>query len=119
MDEDERHNAYERSGFDHKTYIEFANIIQHYDEEARPPHDDIEFVATDPDFVEIDSQGFDVVALDPIIIISLILDDLIDGLEYGPDGDCLPPPYNPLRGRCKGRRQGFRWESDPDTPDHE
>lgn len=106
-------------GFDHKTYIEFANIIQHYDEEARPPHDDIDFIATDPDFLEVDNDGFDVVALDPIIIISLILDDLIDELGYGPDGEYPRPSQNHLKGRCKGRRQEFRWQPNPDACDPE
>lgn len=51
-DDDERANAYNRH-----IYHEFANIVQHYHDTARPAHDDIDFDADDYDGAEYDHNG--------------------------------------------------------------
>ena len=57
-DDDEHNSAYERASDDHiSTYINFANIIQHYDETARPAHDDIDYESGDFDSAEFDDTG--------------------------------------------------------------
>lgn len=57
-DDDEHRDAYRRAKDDHiSTYIDFANIIQHYDETARPKHDDIDYENNDFDSAEYDNNG--------------------------------------------------------------
>lgn len=59
-DDDERADAYKRH-----IYYEFANIVQHYDDTARPAHDDIDF--------------------DPADL------DTLDGTDYDDSGDRVDP----------------------------
>jgi hypothetical protein len=121
-DDDEQHNAYERAmGFDPATFIEFASIIQNYDDTARPVHDDIDFEAGDFDSVEYDFDG-EPVTLYGIVIYNFTsrFGELEDVDDYDPlyDRDFgddeyyeyeHPKPfsfplYNPLRGACKRLR---------------
>lgn len=121
MDEDERHNAYERAmGFDHQTYIDFAKIVQHYGEEAYPPHDDIDFVAGDPDSLEVDFDGEDVISVDPLFIIGLVVEEVLNDLVEHPEAWGFGvSSYNPLRGRCKGHRRAKKPGAGAGTGDSE
>lgn len=63
-DDDERAAAYQRYIF-----AEFADIVQHYDDTARPDHDNIDYTADDLNFhdgTEYDDNG------DPVIKYGLI-----------------------------------------------
>lgn len=68
-DDDEHSAAYERANNDDhiSTYINFANIIQHYDDTARPDHDDIDYEPADYDGAEYDDNG-DLVTLYGVLL---------------------------------------------------
>ena len=119
-DDDDRANAYERAvnnhdngtddndSVDRATFIEFANIVQHYDDTARPPHDDIDFEPADYDGSEYDFGG-EPVTLYGLIVINLgpafgdVFDDYVD--------DPFDYLYDKLRGLRKPRRDDI--DDDP------
>lgn len=83
-------DGYEQSGFDHATYIEFANMVHHFDETARPAHDNIDFNhdhEVNFDDIDIDSDQFDATEYDnnglPVTLYGVI----IYNFEYNED-DC-------------------------------
>jgi hypothetical protein len=89
-------------------YIKFVNIIQHYDDTARPAHDDIDFEPGDYDSAEYDYNGQSVIQYG---IIYLQFDSADD--DYDDPYDFL---YNRLRGDRK-RSRGFKFYFKPtDNP---
>lgn len=108
FDDDERAKAFDRAVF-----IEFANIVQNYDETARPEHDDIQFEPGDYDSAEFDLDG------EPVTLYGLIVINL--GPAYGDlfDDDIDDPfdyLYDRLRGLRKPRREDLDDSEYPDTP---
>lgn len=83
MDDDEQANAFDRAmGYDSHVYFEFANIVQHYEDVARPAHDDIDFEPSDPDTMEFDSNGVKIILVDPMLILDILHnDDLLDAIQ--------------------------------------
>ena len=67
-DDDEHSAAYERANNDDiSTYIDFARIVQHYDDTARPDHDNIDYESGDFDGAEYDDNG-DLVTLYGVLL---------------------------------------------------
>jgi hypothetical protein len=134
-DDDEQRNAFERAaGFDASTYVEFANIVQHYDDTARPDHDDIDFDSNlDLDGSEYDNNGRRVLLygiilnfladFDESTNVDYFNDDYDDDEFYDDDFDDynhIPskfsfitafkfPSYNPFRSVCKRSRASYRY----------
>jgi hypothetical protein len=98
-------NIYNERAID---YIKFVNIIQHYDDTARPAHDDIDFEPGDYDSAEYDDHGESVIQYGIIYLqFDSGDDDYDDPYEY---------LYNRLRGNCK-RPRGFKFYFKPtDNP---
>lgn len=139
-DDDEQANAYERAAFDHDTYIQFANIVHHFDETARPSHDDIDFNydhAVDFDDIDIDTDQFDATEYDhngePVTLYGIIIYNfLADEMEEDPwddmpddygfdmekeDRSCYRFPYFDARyGSCKRPRATFYDKHQPGVP---
>ena len=86
-DDNEHRAAYERA----RDYAEFANIVQHYDDTARPNHDDIDYDAPDHDGTEYDDNG-DIVAL--VGVIGGVLYDIADAIEQFGSFDDIPDDYD-------------------------
>lgn len=101
QDDNEQAKAYERASFDHATYIEFANIVHHFDDTARPAHDDIDFNydhEIDFDDINIDSDQFDATEYDhnglPVTLYGIIIYNfLADDMEEDPWND-YPENYD-------------------------
>lgn len=146
---DDRRAAYERivndlfsdvddyeepAGVDPATYIEFANIVQHYDATAVGTHDDIEFddaSVDNLDGAETDQQGRPVINYGIMLAIVEAIEefgsfsDIPDDYEFlveqvrpeddgGFDRGAYPgwrrfgfPFYDPRKGHCKGHRAFF------------
>jgi hypothetical protein len=103
-DDNDHGSAYDRA----VDYIKFVNIIQHYDDTARPDHDDIDFEPGDIDSAEYDNDGESVIQYG---ILYLQFDSSDD--DYDDPYDYL---YNRLRGDCK-RPRGFKFYFKPtDNP---
>jgi hypothetical protein len=85
-DDDERANAYNRH-----IYHEFANIVQHYADTARPVHDDIDYDPIDYDGAEFDHNGNIVSPSGDIHDVILSVLGAID--EFGSFDD-IPDDYN-------------------------
>lgn len=87
-DDDEHNSAYERATDDHiSTYINFANIIQHYDETARPEHDDIDYESGDFDSAEYDDTGQLVTLYGVLRNFFAAFDDAVDVDFFDDDDD--------------------------------
>ena len=151
-DHDDRRAAYERAvydaiaddhdddydepaGVDPATYIDFARIVQHYGDTARPDHDDIDYDDDDDlDGAEFDNNGERV---SPLGLISAIadaiiefgsFDDIPDDYEFIFEAEpdfILPvisvnrfrfPLYNPRKPACKRRRGFFFNQQYPGQP---
>jgi hypothetical protein len=88
-DDDERTNAYKRH-----IYFEFANIVQHYNDTARPAHDDIDFVPAtldDLDGAEYDNDGNTVELSDDI---NDLVANIIAAIDYFGSFDNIPEDYD-------------------------
>lgn len=118
-DDDEHSAAYNRA-----IYHEFANIVQHYDDTARPAHDDIDFTPADYDSAEFDSSG------EPVTLYGVIIfnfgsssDHNIDAfIDYDPYDDPYFYLYNRLRDiskRSYGDRDDDQHLDSPDAGDDE
>lgn len=82
-DDDEQRSAYHRA-----LNYEFFNIVQHFDDTARPAHDDIDYQSPDYDGAEFDSDGEYVTPIGDINdILSTIIDIIsdYDSFEDVPD----------------------------------
>ncbi len=102
QDDDEQKSAYERAGFDHATYIEFANMVHHFDETARPAHDDIDFNydhEIDFDDIDIDSDQFDSAEYDhnglPVTLYGVIIYNFAAAEDDYDFWDDMPDGYEP------------------------
>ena len=118
-DDDEHSAAYNRA-----IYHEFANIVQHYDDTARPAHDDIDFTPADYDSAEFDSSG-EPVTLYGVIIFNFGAKGDIN-VEAFNDYDPYDDPYFYLYNRLRGLSKPFSDDGDddqhldsPDFPDDE
>lgn len=122
---------------DREFFIEFADMVQHYDDTARGTHDDIDDDDRDfDDGTEFDANGDPVITYGVLIaVIDAVLDfgsfdDIPDDYDFGADEDDglvirpLPdgfsrhrfPLYNPFRQPCK-RPRAFRiYGQHPDSP---
>jgi hypothetical protein len=145
-DDDEQRAAYDRAIEFARDNAAFADIIQHYDDTARPDHDDIDYDPAgldDLDGAEYDDNGdpvFLIGAVGTIIIdISGVINDLCDAIdEFGsfediPDDYEFGPPetggYNPSSCDRDSYRIFRQWcerfkrpriddnDAGPDTPD--
>lgn len=85
-DDNEQRAAYERA----RDYAAFADIVQHYDDTARPDHDDIDYDAPDHDGAEYDNDG-ELVAL--VGIIGGVLYDIADAIDEFGSFDNIPDDY--------------------------
>ena len=148
-DDDDRADAYERAindhfddvydepaGVDPATYIQFANIIHHYDDTARPDHDDIDY-----DFASVDNLDGDEFNdrddIDPatafIFLLAVVdaieefgsFDDIPDDYEFGEADYDYPAPdytryrfpsYDHFRGPCKRVGRAFFNPRYPGSP---
>lgn len=117
---------------DREFFIEFADMVQHYDATATGTHDDIDESRTFDDGTEFDANGDPVITYGVIIsVVDAILefgsfDDIPDDYEFSA-GDDIPqipddfyrqrfPLYNPFKQRCK-RPRAFRIDGrHPDSP---
>ena len=96
-DDDEHSAAYERANNDDhiSTYINFANIIQHYDDTARPDHDNIDYESGDFDSAEYDDNGELVTLYGVLLSFFAAFDDATDvdyfndDYEDDPDDDII------------------------------
>lgn len=82
-DDDEQRSAYHRA-----LNYEFFNIVQHFDDTARPAHDDIDYQSPDYDGAEFDGDGQYVAPIGDINDILATIADLIaeyDSFEDIPD----------------------------------
>jgi hypothetical protein len=113
-DEDEHSAAYNRAVF-----YEFANIVQNYEDTARPPHDDIDFTPADYDSAEFDDAG------EPVTLYGVIIFNFGSSSDYNIDAfidyDPYDDPYFYLYSRLRDiskRSYGDR-NDDPhsDSPD--
>ena len=86
-DDNEHRAAYERA----RDYAAFADIVQHYDDTARPDHDDIDYDSPDHDGAEYDNNG-DIVAL--VGVIGGVLYDIADAIEQFGSFDDIPDDYD-------------------------
>lgn len=101
----------------YETFHRFADIVQHYDDEARPAHDDIDFdplTLDDLDAIELDAKGQPVVQYG-IVIIEFINDSdfpedplYLDELDLSMGGydDII---HDALRRACE-RPYGFQYK---------
>lgn len=113
-DDDDHAAAYDRA-----IYYEFANIVQHYDDTARPAHDDIDFIPADYDSAEFDDNG------NPVTLYGVIVFNLSAGgdlnieafTDYDPYDDPYFYLYNRLRGLYKRPRDDRNDDQHPDTRD--
>lgn len=113
-DDDEHAAAYDRA-----IYYEFANIVQHYDDTARPAHDDIDFTPGDYDSAEFDDNGH------PVTLYGVIVFNLSAGgdlnveafTDYDPYDDPYFYLYSRLRGLYKPPRDDRDDDQYPDPPD--
>lgn len=113
-DDDEHAAAYDRA-----VYYEFANIVQHYNDTARPAHDDIDFTPGDYDSAEFDDDG------QPVTLYGVIVFNLTPGgdlnieafTDYDPYDDPYFYLYSRLRGLYKPRRDDRDDDQHPDTPE--
>ena len=124
----------EPAGVDPATYIEFAKIVQNFDDTARPEHDDINYDDDDLDDAEFDNNGNRV---SPLGLISAIADAIIEfgsfddipddyGFIFEAEPDfILPvipvnrfrfPLYNPRKAPCKGRGKAYESPRYPGQP---
>lgn len=105
-DDDEQRAAYERA----RDYAAFADIVQHYNDTARPDHDDIDYDSPDHDGAEYDNDG------QPVLLIGItgpydhdifiVLDSVADAIiEFGSFND-IPDDYDFL--------PSTPYEADPD-----
>lgn len=106
-DDDEHSAAYNRA-----IYHEFANIVQHYDDTARPAHDDIDFTPADYDSAEFDSSG-EPVTLYGVIIFNFGAKGDIN-VEAFNDYDPYDDPYFYLYNRLRGLSKPFSDDGDDD-----
>jgi hypothetical protein len=93
-DDDEQRAAYDRAIEFARDNATFADIIQHYDDTARPDHDDIDYDPAgldDLDGAEYDNRGVAVILVDPDII-SNISAFIIATYEHG-SFDNIPDDY--------------------------
>lgn len=108
FDEDERTKAYDRAVF-----IEFANIVQNYDETGFAEHDDIPYIPMDFDGSEYDFDG------EPVTLYGLIIINLGESPPepfYDYEDDCFDYLYDRLRGLRKPRRGEQNDVGYPDSP---
>jgi hypothetical protein len=113
-DDDERANAYERAindydddRVDRDFFIKFADIVQHYDDTARPAHDDIDFEPADYDGYEYDFGG------EPVTLYGLIVINL--GPAFGDIfDDYTDDPFDYLYDKLRGLRKPRRDDIDDD-----
>lgn len=88
-DDNDAHAAYERARDHSATFIEFANIVQHYDDNGTADHDNIDYTADDIDGAEYDHHGNRVEPIDFDIIDHIVL------AVYEYDGfDNIPEDYD-------------------------
>lgn len=149
-DDDDRADAYERAindhfddvydepaGVDPATYIQFANIIHHYDDTARPDHDDIDYDSADLDTLDGDEFLYDD-DIDPATAFVFLL-AVVDAIEEFGSFDDIPddydfdevdfddsrrhyesryrfPSYDPFRAACKRRGGVFFNPRYPGSP---
>lgn len=93
-DDDEHRAAYDRAAEFARDNAAFHDIIQHYDDTARPDHDDIDFDSAgidNLDGAEYDQHGVAVILVDPDII-SNISTFIIATYEHG-GFDNIPDDY--------------------------
>lgn len=113
-DDDDHAAAYNRA-----IYHEFANIVQHYNDTARPAHDDIDFTPADYDSAEFDDDG-EPVTLYGVIIFNFGADsdyNIEAFTDYDPYDDPYFYLYSRLRGIRKPRRDPRNDDKHSDTPD--
>lgn len=90
-DDDDAHAAYERARDHSATFIEFANIVQHYSDNGTADHDDIDYTADDIDGAEYDNNGNRVEPIDIDILAQFVcaayefdgFDNIPDDYEFG------------------------------------
>jgi len=113
-DDDEHSAAYNRA-----IYHQFADIVQHYDDTARPAHDDIDFTPADYDSAEFDDSGEPVTLYGVIIFnFSASSDTYIDSfIDYDPYDDPWFYLYNRLRGISKRSYDDRDDDQHLDSPD--
>ena len=122
MADDNNHDyAYDRAN----VYHQFANIVQHYNDTARPDHDNIDYDSPDDfDGIEYDHNGQPVISIDIAYIvyhIATIADaineygsfaDIPDDFEFGDDDtpisfdwidDCRHYPAEHRHWRCDNK----------------
>lgn len=85
-DDDERAKAYQRH-----IYHEFANIVQHYADTARPDHDDIDYDPIDYDGAEFDHNGNRVT---PTANLNNVLRGVLDAIDQFGTFDDIPDDYD-------------------------
>lgn len=93
-DDDEQRAAHDRAIEFARDNAAFHDIIQHYDDTARPDHDDIDYDPTgidNLDGTEYDEHGVAVILVDPDII-SNISTFIIATYEHG-SFDNIPDDY--------------------------
>ena len=89
--DDERSNAYNRH-----IYFEFASIVQHYNNTARPEHDDIDFVPAtvdELDGIEFDYNGDYVTPVDDFDEFNDFIVDLISAIDRFGSFEDIPDDY--------------------------
>jgi hypothetical protein len=96
-DDDEQRAAYDRAAEFARDNAAFHDIIQHYDDEARPDHDDIDY---DPagidnlDGAEYDNDGDPVIPIGSVLIdIANTLYDICDAIDEFGSFDDIPDDY--------------------------
>ena len=108
-DDDDRADAFERAtnNDERDVFIKFADIVQHYDETARPSHDDIDFEPDDVDSAEFDFGG------EPVTLYGLIVINLGNAVGDVFD-DYVDDPFDYLYDRLRGLRKPLRADEDDD-----
>lgn len=120
---DDHNDNHDSPAFNRYVYHQFADIVQHYNDTARPAHDDIDFNPADLDELdgaEYDDHGYPVQQYG---IILLILSSDPDSPDNDDLNDLRDPYddffYDPRRGPCD-RPRGFKYPpKHPDTRDSE
>lgn len=87
--DDDRADAYNRY-----VYTEFANIVQHYDDTARPDHDDIDFDSSsidDLDGAEYDYDGNRVEYIDDL---DDVICNIVDAITHYGSFANIPDDYD-------------------------
>jgi hypothetical protein len=87
-DDNERANAYNRH-----IYFEFANIVQHYNDTARPDHDNIDYTPADLDNLDGDDYDNNGDPVEPFSNFDQFLGSVVTAVEQFGSFSAIPDDY--------------------------